>query len=133
VHQSAARVSSSASTACWSPAWTLNARSGYPPLAGRRFAATVRTVMRHYLARPDLDKVRHVAAVHHSVWLRRDITTDMDRLHKQIEEATASYTELAADLPAVQELYDQVDTVLYDLGHQGEGGAGCVGQTWLSG
>jgi hypothetical protein len=72
--------------------------------------------MRHYLARPDLDKVRHVAAVHHSVWLRRDITTGMDRLRKQTDEATARYTQLATELPAVQKLYDQLDTVLHDLG-----------------
>ena len=40
----------------------------------------------------------------------------MNRLHERIEESTSRYTELAEDLLAVQELYDQADTVLYDLG-----------------
>ena len=97
-------------------AWSLNARNGYPQLAGQRFAATVRTVMRHYLARTDLEQVRHVAAVHHAAWLHDAITTDMDRLRGRIDEATAKYTKLAAELPAVRELHDQADTVLSDLG-----------------
>lgn len=97
-------------------AWSLNARHSYPQRAGQRFAATVRTVMQHYLARPDLDKIRHVAAAHHSVWLHDAITTEMNRLHERIEESTSRYTELAEELLAVQELYDRADTVSYDLG-----------------
>lgn len=68
------------------------------------------------LARPDLGKVRHVAAMRHSVWLNESVIGEMNRLHERVEDSTRNYTELTAELAAIQGLYDQADTVLHDLG-----------------
>jgi hypothetical protein len=46
-----------------------DASGDYPVIAGQRFAAVCRTVVTHWTARPDLPRVRQVAAVHHSGWL----------------------------------------------------------------
>jgi hypothetical protein len=94
----------------------LGARRDYPRLAAEWLVATVRTVMRYWAARPDLDKVAHVAAVHQAVPRYRDMVRQRQVRADRIGELTDQYARLERDLVPVEALYGQHATVLADLG-----------------